>query len=273
MVKLAACALVLCGCGTYYAFVPQSPPVTTVKAFNRDAAFYNIPEGSPHGDLRIVSYGVERLVAGNPDAPNADDPTAAAIHLRVMLENTGQQPWSFDTREQQIDMEGQGTETVAYAVSDREGDGPPVVQLPFGVTRVVDLFYPLPPGMDDAAEIPAFRAITLVHTDAGNVVETTPFRRIEIGLLSPYLQQDIVADDAYDYLDEEFWFNGVGTSFGGGHFAVRDRVYSRGHGIVGTSPGTRNGGGRSSGGRGGHRGGSHGGHAGSHGGGHSGGHR
>lgn len=218
---LLLAAVVATGCSRY-AWVPASPPTHTVPAFNRDAAYYAIPESHPQGDLRVVSYGVETLAAGDPDAPSDGDVEIRALHLRVTIESTGDQRWTFDTREQRVELDGVGAESPAFAVSDHAGDGsvPPVVRFGFGVMRIVDLFYTLPPDLD-AKRIPAFRAVTTVHTGDGDVVEATPFERIEVGLLSPYAQDDVVAEGGYDWTSETFWTND------GAPHARRGRIYAR----------------------------------------------
>ncbi|HEY1954476.1 MAG TPA: hypothetical protein VGH28_02670 [Polyangiaceae bacterium] len=231
---LVVLLLAATGCGAHYAFVPVSPPAHVVPAFNRDAAYYAIPEQDPHGDLRVLSYGLEKLTEGDPDAPALGDSDIQTLHLRVIVENTGSKPWSFDTRAQQIVVDGFGAESPAFAVSDRAGDGsmPPVVNLGFGWTRIIDLFYPVPSG---AGAMPAFRAVTEVQTDEGAAAETTAFERLEVGVFSPYMQPDVVAEGDYDYLDEPFWTNAGGVAFGGARHPFRGNIYSHGHGIGGSS--------------------------------------
>lgn len=259
---LLVSAIAATGCGAHYAFVPVSPPAHVVPAYDRDAAYYAIPEQNPHGDLRVLSYGLEKLAEGDPDSPSDDDPEMETLHLRVLVENNGSSRWTFDTREQQIALDGVGVESPAYAVSDHAGDGstPPTLNLTSGATRIVDLFYLLPPGTDGSA-LPAFRALTLVHTDDGAALVTTPFARVDVSIFSPYVQPENVADGSYDYLDEPFWGGG-----GDAGRASRRRVYSRGRGLGQSSSGpshgrTHTGGGRSRGSsrRGGGGGRSHGG--------------
>jgi len=255
-ILLVAAALGSTACGAHYAFVPVSPPSHVVPAFKRDAAYIAIPERDPHGDLRVLAYGVERLTAGDPEEPSADD-DVVTLHLRVLIENTGSQPWTFDTRDQQIVVDGIGAESPAFVVSDRAGDGsmPPVVKLTFGNTRIVDLFYPVPNGVD---AMPAFRAVTKVHTDEGDVTETTPFERVSVSILSPYMQEDDgTGEGDYDYMFEPFlnaagvvaglrsrghaWYGGAGTQ----GFAPGGHMHMRMHGGGGSN--------RVRGGGGGHR--------------------
>jgi hypothetical protein len=105
----------------------------------------------------------------------------------------------------------------------------PVVSLTFGVTRIVDLFYPLPSELETAAALPEFQAITKVQTDEGEVAETTLFRRNEVSVWA--VPNDILADDEYDYTEDPFWFNGGFVGFGGARRSWSGRVYSHGVGI------------------------------------------
>jgi hypothetical protein len=49
-----------------------------------------------------------------------------------------------------------------------------------GSKRVVDLFFPLPPNQQSAGSIPEFDAIWNVHAGAQDVVERTPFDRLQV---------------------------------------------------------------------------------------------
>jgi hypothetical protein len=49
-----------------------------------------------------------------------------------------------------------------------------------GSKRVIDLFFPLPPDRQSAGSIPQFDAIWNVHAGSQDVVERTPFDRLQI---------------------------------------------------------------------------------------------
>lgn len=226
----------LTGCATHYAYVP-APPTTSAHVFGRDAAFYSIPAASPHGELRVISYGIEELAPGDPDDPASDGAHGFnALHLRVIVSNNGQKPWTLDTREQRLVVDGSAS-GAAFATADREGDAsqPPIIQVFFGHTRVSDLFFALPPGRDTSETLPAFVAQTRVHTDEGDVTETTSFVRTEIGAWAAWGQDESDGHDAFDvdqynyaYWDDPFWFNDGFVGFTGVPRAWTGRVYSRG---------------------------------------------
>ncbi len=235
---LVTTLLAATGCATHYAYVPQ-PPTTTATTYNRTAATYEIPAAAPHGELRVIAYGIDELAPGDPD--NDDDTTSTpgfnALHLRVIVTNTGQKPWTFDTREQSILLAGKGTSMPAFVAADREGDGsqPPVIKLEFGQTRIADLFYALPPDLQRPDALPGFAAQTIIHTDDDATTETTVFGRTEIGVFTAWDQDERTETDVYDesqynyaYWDSPFWFNDGFTGFAGVPRRWIGSVYSRG---------------------------------------------
>jgi uncharacterized membrane protein YgcG len=268
VVALAAAS----GCTTY-AFVPAaSAPSVKVTANGRDAAYYSIPSQSPHGDVRIVSFGIEKLTTAEPGVLTFSAVAIPTLHLRLLVTNTGSKPWTLDTREQQIDLPDHGLEPAAFVASDRAGDAssPPVLTLTFGVKRVVDLFFPLPDGMG-SGDVPAFRAHVKVHTDEGDADTVTPFERVSMSVFTVAAQNETAAreDDAdgYDYSDDPCWINPGFVGFGGArpsrdwgshvyaHPTVAGRSSSgasRGGGGRRTARGGGRGGGGGGGGGGGH---------------------
>jgi hypothetical protein len=268
------CAVSACT-STQYAFVPATPTTTTL--YEHAAADYPIPVDAPHGDLRVASYGFEALASA--DAP---DQRLSTLHLRLFVANSSAEPWSLDTREQQLVIDGHGTSTPAFATAspDPLGNKPPVVNIAVAGSRLIDLFFPLPEDMAGASALPAFELTSKLQTDAGLVTETTPFERVVTDAHSAYAydysaeQTPEYDPDAYgyDYWDAPFWYNpGYVGFYGGVLFPPAFRggaVYGRGvgwghsgyyHGAAG--PGFHGGAGRGGGGRGGggHGGGGHGG--------------
>ena len=124
------------GCVEEYAYVPTTNATVTVQG--RVAADYAIPPAAPQGNVRIASYGLT-------DVSPRNDPKELvhALHLRVVLADNGAAPWTFDTREQRIDLNGRGPLAPAFA-SANAGTPPPLVTVDQGGKRVVDLFFLLP---------------------------------------------------------------------------------------------------------------------------------
>ncbi len=270
-VGLILAASTVAACSDTYAFVPATNATSTI--YGHAAAEYPIPPQSPHGEVRVASYGVEQLTPSN-----AADQSLGALHIRVFLSNASEQAWTFDTREQQMLLEGRGTSTPAFASAspDPGGSSPPLVAIAPKATRFVDLFFPLPGDMQQAADIGAFSVTARVNTGEGVVAETTPFARVETDSSSPYAydysapQQDYDPSAyGYDYWDAPFWYNsGYVGFYGGVAFPGVFRggpVFARGRGWGqpgyyhagnpgGGFHGGHGGGGRAGGGGGGHGG-------------------
>jgi hypothetical protein len=216
LLALTSLGFATTACSATYAFVPATH--ATSSLYGHAAADYAIPPQSPHGQLRVASYGVEPL-----SPAESPDEEVAALHVRVSVSNTGAHDWTVDTREQQVRLEGHATSTPAFSTASPGTSAPPVLSIAPQTTRLVDLFFPLPEDMQTASTLPAFQVTSTVHTDAGPVSETTPFARIETDADSPYAQ-DYSAPQAdydpalygYDYWDSPFYYNPTFIGFYGG---------------------------------------------------------
>lgn len=184
-VIVAAASLV--ACAPEYKYVPTTNATSTIAG--RSASEYPIPPAAPQGDVRIASFGLTNLTTkAKPDEK------IRAVHLRMIVANNSPVPWQLDTREQSLDLSGFGPGKAAFASASR-GSTPPVVVIPAGDKRTVDMFFPLPPSEQHASKIPSFDALWRVQTGAGVVAERAPFERIRV---QP-------APGPYDYGDNYWW--------------------------------------------------------------------
>jgi hypothetical protein len=223
---LAALALLGSACaacaGTTYAYVPATngPPASL---YGHPAADYAIPPQAPRGDLRVASYGIEALSPGG-----TDDEMIGALHVRVSINNRSGTSWTFDTREQQAFIAGKATATPAFASASPGTGSPPLLTILPNSTRLVDVFFPLPPDMQNASNVPEFRYTTLLHTDGGQVFELTNFDRVALegdaadasDASGPQAEYDPYVY-GYDYWDAPFYYNPTFVGFYG--------VYARGY--------------------------------------------
>ncbi len=146
------------------------------------AASYAIPPETPRGDIRLATLGIVDITP----AGASEDVTVRALHLREVIANNSDKPWIVDTREQRVALANDGESRAAYATAD-PGTPPPVIEVPPGGKRTLDLFFPLPPRFEDAGELPAFDVIWTVRTEARPVTARTPFERLEVRPVhSPY---------------------------------------------------------------------------------------
>jgi hypothetical protein len=164
-----AAAVALSACSEEYVYRPAVNASATVGG--RVAAYYEIPPESPRGSVRLASAGYADL------GPKGGKPVRA-VHLRLVVSNNDSTAWSVDAREQRIDIPGHGSSRPAYVGT--KAVAPPLVNIPPGEKRVIDMFYPLPEGLKEASQIPEFDALWSVETPARVVTERTPFDRLEV---------------------------------------------------------------------------------------------
>jgi hypothetical protein len=138
------------------------------------AAQYSIPPGRLGGDVRVTSFGVTKL------EPTGSDDRVRVLHVRLDLANeNGQQAWELDTRHVQVQFEG-SRHSSAPAFANARDAGLPLVEIPPGEARTVDLYYALPADIKGERQLPRFEVVWRVRTDEGLVAERTPFERREI---------------------------------------------------------------------------------------------
>ncbi len=176
---LGLTALVLAaGCSSArYMYRPEEN--ATARVSGRPAAYYEVPPQSPHGDVRLATIGIAKLVAQREAKEHIH-----AMHVRMIVDNNDDTaPWQVDTREQigSLGGDGQSRPAFAWATTAR----PPIVSIAPGTSDTVDLYYPLPSSMQGASEVPHFEVLWRVQTPDGMVSERTTFERLEIEQLPP----------------------------------------------------------------------------------------
>ncbi len=189
-------SVALIGCtSTEYSYVPAENASATLEG--QAAADYAVPPAAPAGDVRLATFGVAEL---QPRGPHTREHHMAAIHLRMVIANDGNDTWTFDTRDQRLDLEGRGMSAPALATADRAGDTPPVVTIPPAGKRTVDLFFPLPSDLDGASNLPSFDAVWRITVAPDEtIVERTPFERIVLEEAPPV--------DGYDDALWPYWYD------------------------------------------------------------------
>lgn len=155
-----------------YVYEPASQ--VTGQVAGRAAANYQIPPELPQGDARVATFGIAKIrPRGAPD--NA---YIRALHVRLVVANNSDQPWTLDTREQRVVLPGNGQSRPAFA--SVQGASPPMITIEPGNARSINLFFPLPPTMQKPERIPQFDVVWQVQTSTRVVTERTPFERVEI---------------------------------------------------------------------------------------------
>jgi hypothetical protein len=171
--SLTAVLLASLACSPDFIYVPVTNSNAVVAG--RPAADYPLassPRPAPFtvgGDLRLATFGIVTVHRH----PGAD---VRAIKVRVVASNNGDDPWTLDTREQHVELEG-GSESLE-PLACLDGDRPAtVVRIDPGARHVVDIFFPLPPSMADASRLPAFDVLWSIQAGPRRVVHRTQFDR------------------------------------------------------------------------------------------------
>jgi hypothetical protein len=174
---IAACALALlasaAGCATGgYAYLP-------VEGGGGPAARYPIPPGAPQGEVYITSFGLTDLDVA-PGQPGR------MLHVRLAVSNASAFAWALDGRQQQLEAPGLGPQTPAFLNTDA-GQGPIYQVLP-GRANAFDLYYALPPPLDQAAQLSGFALDWRVDVPGQTIAQQTPFQRVSgsVGSYDPY---------------------------------------------------------------------------------------
>jgi hypothetical protein len=157
--------LVLAACASTPEFAPEGARISASGALVQRVA---VPPEQPRGEVRIESIGLSRMDAGGGELQ--------ALHLRMTVSNDGDPTaWTVDSRQQLVDIAGRRTAPL-YANSDR--DSLPLLRIGMRDQRVLDLYYPLPPGVDDD-DLAGFDLLWSVSTGQRKVAQRTPFGRVE----------------------------------------------------------------------------------------------
>jgi hypothetical protein len=165
-------ALGLAACTPDYTYVPTRTSSAVVSGL--PAADYPMAATSaakaPAGDVRVATLGVVNL--HRPGVPDVK-----AIDVRLVLTNDGAAPWVLDTRRQRMVGAG-GEDTFPMSTSTGLGTPPPLVQVGTGVTRTIDLFFPVGAPGRAANGLPKFDVLWTLEAGGYTVEHHTSFDRL-----------------------------------------------------------------------------------------------
>jgi hypothetical protein len=167
---LILCILGLAACGPEYYYQPAEQATATV--LGRPAARYGIPPEQPRGDARVATFGVTNVDVGG-------DETVPSLHVRLIVSNdAGTAAWTLDTRDVRAQFAGRPPQAPTFVNASAEGL--PLLPIPPGQSRTIDLFFPLPDDLRGAKDIPQFDVLWSVQTEDRRVAERTPFDRMVV---------------------------------------------------------------------------------------------
>ena len=162
---VAAAAL---GC-THQSYTYAPVEQASASIGGRPAASYALPGGS--GTVRIATMGLANV--GHVD--QARGRSVTAMHVRMEVSNRSASPMTVDTREQIAHLDRYGTSYPALYAS--EGSVSPIVTVPPGEARSIELFYPILEPVIGTQLVPRFDVALGVHTGSGPMNARTNFDR------------------------------------------------------------------------------------------------
>jgi hypothetical protein len=159
---------VLAACASQNAYVPEEHATTTLGG--RTAASYALPsERDPRGNLRVASAGISKLKRNGVEV-------GKAIHVRIAISHRGGGSIALDARRQRLQLPDGRELAPAYLVSPRATS--PVVSVPPGASRTIDLYFPMPSDWLSRRSPYRFDVAWRVWTANGEVSRVTPFDRV-----------------------------------------------------------------------------------------------
>jgi hypothetical protein len=163
-------SLAIASCSPDYIYRPAENATATIAGHL--AADYQIPPKAPQGDVRLAYFGVTKIAVNG--APNQKQ---KAVHMRMIVTDASQAPWTVDTRQQAMAFPDGEQLAPAHVTTSSGQGGLPSVVVPARGERVIDLFYRLPGNARSASQVPAFTVVWHVDTPEQRVTEQTRFDR------------------------------------------------------------------------------------------------
>jgi hypothetical protein len=160
----------LAGCATEeFKYVPAERQ--DLSSHHRDEALYNVPAEAPIGSIRILSQGIEDVkpISGGNSVP--------ALHINVAIsDKSATENWVFDPAVQAISFPNQAQVHPILAVTQPPGN--PAIEVRPQELRTVDLYFPLPQGVNSTQQLPKFDYHWQVQAGSSLVRNTTMFDRV-----------------------------------------------------------------------------------------------
>ena len=164
LVPFVLIALGACVEGPAYYYAPES---AAVMHGGMPTHVENIPQESPRGTLEIATLGLTKGQRGEE-----------ALHVRIALDNEGDsEPWTLDIREQFVEIPGVGRSAPQFANAGVQTL--PTITVPRRERRVIDLYFPAPPGVHEPEDLVGFDFAWQVKTPAREVSGRTHIDRHE----------------------------------------------------------------------------------------------
>lgn len=158
-----------------------APEAANLTRGNLLASETKIPPEQPRGSVEVASAGITEM------SPRAGE-QVRALHVRMFVDNDDDpETWTVDTRQQFVDLTGVGESAPMFARTDQKTL--PGVTIARRERRTLDLYYPLPAGVHDPGDLPAFDFLWQVTTPTRPITGRTHIERQEV--VDPVVYSDV----------------------------------------------------------------------------------
>jgi hypothetical protein len=147
-----------------YTYVPVGP-----GSAGGPAARFGVPPAAPQGEAYVTSFGFTDFDTGQ--GPEH------VLHARLAVTNGSPMPWTVDGRQQYLAAPGQQPQQPVFLNTDA-GAGPEYRVAP-GATNVFDLYFAVPPPVDQAPNLTGFAFDWSVDAAGQIVTQQTAFERLD----------------------------------------------------------------------------------------------
>jgi hypothetical protein len=156
------------GCATTatYAYAPVGPGTN-----GGPAAQYPVPPAAPTGAVYVTSFGFT-------DFDNGQGGAQRLLHARVAVSNGSPITWEVDARQQFLAAPGLQPQAPSFVNTDVRSSGPIYPIMP-GAANVFDLYFAMPPGMEQPQSLAGFAVDWSVNAGGQVVANQTAFDRFE----------------------------------------------------------------------------------------------
>ena len=146
----------------------------TTSGTRTAVASYAIPSQAPHGRVLLRSSGIGPL-------PAPASPGERGLHVVMVVNNDGNQPWTIDTRRETVVLPDGSAYAPTLARAAGAATPTEIVEVPAGVQRAIDLYYALPAGHERDQRLPEFAARWQVDTGHGPPMRgQATFQRVNV---------------------------------------------------------------------------------------------
>jgi hypothetical protein len=165
LTSLTVVGLASCADTSQYYYAPEAANVT-----HNDMPTHveKVPPESPQGTVEVSTMGLTTAKRGE-----------RALHVRMTVDNEGDTiPWTFDVRDQLIEVPGVGQSAPKFANAGYETL--PTLSVPRRERRVIDLYYPVPPKVRDENDLTGFDFLWSVTTPHRTISSRTKIDRHDV---------------------------------------------------------------------------------------------